>query len=103
MISNVTIGQSPAKFDNVIDNIFKLVCGMNFHEGKILLKKYNPSSLQPIQGHPFLVSLFDIPCYKIISIKNSVHAQDNNVFDIQNIDRNSSKELIENSQLIDEF
>ena len=34
MIANDKIGQTPAKFDNVIDNVFKVVCGMNVHKGK---------------------------------------------------------------------
>ena len=34
MIANDKIGQTPAKFDNVIDNTFKVFCGMNVHEGK---------------------------------------------------------------------
>ena len=29
MIVNDKIGQSPAEFDNLIDNIFKVVCGRN--------------------------------------------------------------------------
>ena len=34
MIANDKIGQTTAKFDNMIDNIFKVVCGMNVHKGK---------------------------------------------------------------------
>ena len=34
MISNEKICQTPAKFDNVIDNIFKVVCGTNVHKEK---------------------------------------------------------------------
>ena len=37
MISNDKIGQAPAKFDNVIDNIFKVVGGMNVHKEKKIL------------------------------------------------------------------
>ena len=44
-----------------------------------------------------------IPCCKIIPVKNSVRAQDDNFFRIQHIVRKSYKELIDNSQLIDEF
>ena len=85
MISNDKIGQTPAKFDNVTDNIFKVVCGMNVHkEEKNLLETCNPTQLQPIRGCSFLVSPCVIPCYKIIPIKNSVHSQDNN-FSVFNI------------------
>ena len=46
MIANDKIGQTPAAFDNVIDNIFKFVCGMNVHKGKtFLLATYNPTQL----------------------------------------------------------
>ena len=34
MIANEKNGQTPAEFDNVIDNIFKVVCGVNVHKGK---------------------------------------------------------------------
>ena len=34
MISNDKIGQTPAKFDNVIDNFFGFFCGMNVHKEK---------------------------------------------------------------------
>ena len=34
MITNDKIGQTSAKFDNVIDIILKVVCGMNVHKGK---------------------------------------------------------------------
>ena len=103
MISNDKIGQTPAKFDNVIDNIFKVVCGMNVHkEEKNLLETCNPTQLQPIRGRSFMVSPCVIPCYKIIPIKNSVSAQDY-FFRITQISRNSYKELIDNPQLIDGF
>ena len=104
MISNDKIGQTPAEFDNVIDNVFKVVCGLNFQKGnKFLLVIYDPAQLQPIRGCPFLVSPFVIPCFKIIPIKNSVFAQDNIFFRIQHIARKSYKEPIDNSQLIGEF
>ena len=41
MIANEKIGQNPDKFDNVIDNIFKVVCGINVHKwNKFLLATY---------------------------------------------------------------
>ena len=104
MIANDEIGQSPAKFDNMIDNIFKVFCGINVHKGsKFILAIYDPTQLQPIIGRLFLVSPCVIPHYKISPIKTSVHAQDDTFFRIQCIARDSYKELIENSQLIDEF
>ena len=83
MIANDKIGQTPAKFDNVIDNIFKVVCGMNFHKGKKNLATYDQTQLQPIRGHSFMVYPCVIPCYKIIPIKNYVRAQDDNFSRIQ--------------------
>ena len=46
LIANEDIGQTPAEFDNVIDNIFKVVCGMNVHKGnKFLLATYDQTKL----------------------------------------------------------
>ena len=36
MITNDEIGQSSAEFDNVVDNIVKVVCGINVHKAKNL-------------------------------------------------------------------
>ena len=84
MIANDKIGQTPTKFDNVIDNIFKLFCGMNVHKGgKFLLAIYDPTQLQPIIGRPFLVCRCVITYYKISTIKNCVRAQDDMYFIIQ--------------------
>ena len=88
MIANDKIGQTPAEFDNVIDNISKAVCGMNFHKRKnFLIATYDPTQLQPIRGRQFLVYPCVIPCYKIIPIKNSVCAQDDKFSRIQQIVR----------------
>ena len=79
MISNDKIGQNPTKFDNLIDNIFKVVCGMNVHKlNKCIIATYNPTQLQPIRGHPCILSPCVIPCYKIISIKNYFRVQYDN-------------------------
>ena len=40
MIYNDKIGQTPEEFDHVIDNIFKVVCGMNVHKGKYILLQH---------------------------------------------------------------
>ena len=53
MIPNNKIGQNPAEFDNVIANIFKLVCDMDVHKGIFLLlvtyDPHNPNLLE--YGH----------------------------------------------------
>ena len=73
MIANDKIGQNPAKFDNVIDNIFKFVCDMNAQKGnKFLIAAYYPTQPQPIRGRSFLVSHCVIPCCKIITIKHYI-------------------------------
>ena len=75
MIANDKIGQTPARFDNVMDNIFKVFCSMNVHKGNtFFLATYNPTKLQPIRGFTFIVSPCVILCYKFIPIKNSVRA-----------------------------
>ena len=41
MVDNDKIGQTPAKFDNVIDKFFKVVWSINFHKrNKFLLAIY---------------------------------------------------------------
>ena len=49
-----------------------------FTKEKNILAICNPTQLQPIRGHPFMVSPYVIPCYKIIPIKTIVRAQDDN-------------------------
>ena len=79
MVANGEIGQTPTRFDNVIDNIFKVVCVINVQkENKFRLAIYDPTQFQPIRGHPSMVSPCVIPCYNITPIKNSVRAQDDN-------------------------
>ena len=72
-------------------------------EANLFLQYTTQTQLQPIIGRLFLVSPCVIPHYKISPIKTSVHAQDDTFFRIQCIARDSYKELIDNSQLIDEF
>ena len=68
----------------MIDNIFKVVCGMNvYKEKKNTFPTIDPTQLQPIRGRPFLVSYCAFMCYKIIPIKNYVRAQADNSFSIQ--------------------
>ena len=79
MIANDKLSQTPAEFNNVTDNTSKVVFGMNVQKGnKLLLAIYDPTQLQPIRGRQFMVSPYGIPCYKIISIKNSVRTKDDN-------------------------
>ena len=78
MLADDKIGRTTAEFGNVICNILKVVCVMNVHKEKKILAIYVLTKLQPIRGHPFLVSPCVIPCYKIISIKNSLCTQDDN-------------------------
>ena len=40
MVANDKIGQTPAKFDNVNDNILKVFHGMNVHKGKKILLQH---------------------------------------------------------------
>ena len=81
MIANDEIGKIPAEFDNFL-TIFSIFLVINVHKGnKFILSTYEPTQLQQIIGRPFLVYPCVIPCYKIILIKNSVHAQDDNFQD----------------------
>eukprot|EP00957_Ditylum_brightwellii_P112261 8559092-Ditylum_brightwellii.AAC.1 len=88
MGTNDEMGQSQAEINNVIDNIFKVICGVNVHKAnKFWLGAYGPTQLQPIWGHPFLLSPCNIPCYKIDSTDC----------------KKNYKELIDNEQLVDDF
>ena len=69
---------------------------------KILLETYNLTQLQPIRGCQFLFSPCVIPYYKIIPLI-FLFAHKMTIFKIQQIAKTIYKELIENSQLIDEF
>ena len=76
MLATDEIDQSSAEFGSVCDNIIRLLCGINIYKGnKLEIGTYDPTQLQPINGHPFLVSPNLIPCYKIVQIKNSVRTQ----------------------------
>lgn len=98
------IGQSSSDFDSVCDNITRFICGINVYKAnKLVIGTYDPTQLQPIHGFPFLVSPNVIPCYKIVQIKNSVQAQNQEFFRLQQIARTSYKELLENPDLINEF
>ena len=44
MIDYDEIGQTTAKFDNMIDNIFKVVCGMNVHKVKFSSCNIRPNT-----------------------------------------------------------
>ena len=60
MIANDEIGQTPSKFDNVIDNIFKVVCGMNVHKGE----KYSCNIQPNITPTYYRTSISVVPlCY----------------------------------------
>ena len=49
MIANDKISQTNSKFDNIIDNIFKVVYYMKFHKVyKFLFPTYDPTQLQHI-------------------------------------------------------
>ena len=104
MLETDKIGQSSSDFDNVCDNITRLVCGMNVCKAnKLVIGTCDPTRLQPMRSFPFLVSPNDIPYYKIVQIKNSVRAQTQEFFRLQQIARTSYKELLGNSDLISEF
>ena len=64
MIANDKIGQTLAKFDNMIDNIFKVFCGINVHKGsKFILAVYYPNTTATY----YRTSISGVPlCYSIL-------------------------------------
>ena len=61
MIANEETGQTPAKFDNVIENIFKVI--VFSQRKKIFFATYDTTQLVPIRILPFPVPLCVIPCF----------------------------------------
>ena len=49
MVANDKFIQTPAKFDNVIDNIFKGVCGMNVQKRKKILQCMTQHNSNPLE------------------------------------------------------
>ena len=104
IIANDEIGQSPAEFDSVCDNVLRLLCGYNIYKArKLVIATYDPTQLQPIKSQPLLVSPNIIPCYKIIQIRHSVRTQNHNFYRLQQIARMNYKELNDNADVINEF
>ena len=57
------IGQTPAKLDKVVDNIFTVVCGMNVHKGKKYSCHIRPNTTPAY----YRTSLSGVPlCYSIL-------------------------------------
>ena len=82
MIANDEFVQTPAEFDNAIDNIFKFVCGMNIHKGdKFILETYYPTQLQHIRGRPFLMPPLYYSMLQNYIFTNNVFAQDDHFQD----------------------
>ena len=69
IIANDKIGQTPDKFDNVIDNIFKVVFGMNVQKGNIYSCNIRPNTTPtyyrtPIAGVPLCYSMLQYYSYQ---------------------------------------
>ena len=85
MISNDEIGQTPDEFDNVIDNIFKVVCGMDFHKEKKFLQHSTQHNYNLLEDVHFLcpLVLFHVTkafLSKILSVYKMVIFQDSTDF-----------------------
>ena len=85
MAANEKIGQTPAEFDNVIDNIFKVFCSMNVHKGNLFLQhttQHNSNLLEDVHFWCTLV-LFHVAklfLSKIISMQKMIILQDSKYY-----------------------
>lgn len=97
--------QHSSETTQCIDLILRRSRNINLLNGGILeIATMDHSQLQPIKGRPFLTSPNVIPCYTMVSLKNSVRAHnDPNFYRLQQITRMKYSAFEENPELIDEF
>ena len=78
MIDNDESGQTPEIFDNVIDNILRILCGINFHKWKKSTCNILPDTAPTNKR----MSIFGVPlCYAMLqnySYQKSIYTQDDN-------------------------
>ena len=88
-----------------IDIILRKVLNSNIYMGELLIIfSMDHKQIQPILGRPFLASFHIIPCFKIVSLENSVRAYDDDAFQrIQKVGRLNHKILDNEPELVDDF
>ena len=70
MIANDKIGQTPAEFDNLIDNIFKVFAVLMFKRVKIYLQHTTQHSSNQLEDAPFWCPLVFFHVTKLFLLKN---------------------------------
>ena len=88
-----------------IDIILRKVLNINIYMGELLIIfSMDHTQIQPILGRPFLTSFHIIPCFKIVSLENTVWAYDDDAFQrIQKVGRLNHKMFDNEPELVDDF
>ena len=99
------MGQCSAEMLATFDIIMRHVRNSNiFMGGVLILFSIDHSQIQPIDGRPFLTSCHVIPCFRMVSLEQSVRAANDMPYRrIQQIARCTPKKFTEEPHLIDEF
>ena len=99
------MGQVSAEFLATFDIIFRKIRHSNIYMGgTLLIFSMDHTQIQPIEGHPFLTSCHIIPCFKMVNLKHSVRAANDEPFKrIQEIARYNYREFMRKPELVDEF
>jgi hypothetical protein len=97
------MGQISAEFLATFDIILRKVRNSNIYMGgTLMIFTMDHTQIQPIKGHPFLISCHVIPCFKMVNLCHSVRASGDILFKrIQEIARYNYRKFEEESELID--
>ena len=99
------MGQISAEFLATFDIILRKVRNSNIYMGgTLMIFTMDHTQIQPIKGHPFLISCHVIPCFKMVNLCHSVRASGDILFKrIQEIARYNYRKFAEEPELIEEF
>jgi hypothetical protein len=98
------IGQLSSEFIATIDLILRRIRQNNiFLGGVLILSTLDHTQIRCIDGHPFLTSMNIITCFKMVELKTSVRASDDEAWQrIQTITRMNHQVLQNNPLLVQE-
>ena len=75
MLAFDEMDQSSAEILATFDITFRKIRNSNIYMGGVLIIfSINNTQIQPIWGHPFLISCHIISCFKMVTLENSVQA-----------------------------
>ena len=98
------LGQLSAEELSIYDIILRNVRGSKtFMGGILIIGTLDHLQIQPINGRPFLTANAIIPCFKMISLKNTVRATGSEYVELQSLVRKDYSEFDSNPELIERF